>query len=91
MTTSSATHSRELSKMSSAGISSVYNFTTAIRGLLAKAQKVKPDGGVEPALTTQELEGGVDKIGKHNGATNKDYAAIETACRNIFYALLVRL
>ncbi|KAF6221845.1 hypothetical protein HO133_001813 [Letharia lupina] len=74
--------------MSSAGISSVHNFTTAIRGLLAKAQKVKPDGGVEPALTTQELEGGVDKIGKHKGATNKDYAAIETACRNIFYALL---
>ena len=76
--------------MSSAGVSSVEEYTSAIRELLAKAQKVKPDGGLEPALITQEFEGGVEEIGKHNGAFNKDYAAIETACRNIFYALLVR-
>ena len=75
----------------SAGVSSVEEYTSAIRKLLAKAQEVKPDGGLEPALTTQEFEGGVEEIGKHNGAFNKNYAAIETACRNIFYALLVRL
>lgn len=88
MTTSSATHSRELSNMSSAGVSSVENSTIAIRGILAKAHEVKPGGGVEPALTTQDLEGGAEELGKQNGASNRGYAAIETACRNIFYALL---
>lgn len=91
MTTSSATHSRELSNMSSAGVSSVENSTIAIRGILAKAHEVKPGGGVEPALTTQDLEGGAEELGRQNGASNRGYAAIETACRNIFYALLVRL
>ena len=91
MTTSPATQSRAPSSISSAGISSVDNSTTAIKGLLTKAQEVKPDGGVEPALTPQDLKGGIEEIGKQNGASNKDYAAIETACRNIFYALLVRL
>ena len=91
MTTSSATPSRELSNMSSAGVSSVENSTSAIRGLLAKAHDVKPDGGVEPALTAQDLGGGIEELGKQNGAFKKGYAAIETACRNIFYALLVRL
>lgn len=77
--------------MSTVGVSSVDSSTTAIRGLLAKAQEVKPNGGVEPALTAQDFEGGVEDVGKQSGASNKDYAAIETACRNIFYALLVRL
>ena len=91
MTTSPATQSRALSNMSSAGVSSVDNFTIAIKGLLAEAQGVKPDGGVEPALTTQDFRAGIEEIGKRNGASSRDYAAIETACRNIFYALLVRL
>lgn len=91
MTTYPATQVRELLKMSSAGVSSVEGYTSAIRDLLDKAQEIKPDGGLEPALTTQEFEGGVEEIGKHNGASNKEYAAIETACRNIFYTLLVRL
>lgn len=91
MTKSPAAQSRELPIMSSAGVSSVDSSTIAIKGLLAKAQEVKPDGGVEPALTTQDFEGGVEEVGKQNVASNKDYAAIETACRNIFYALLVRL
>ena len=89
--TSLATHSRELLIMSSAGVSSVDNFTNTIRALLAKAQEVKPHGGVEPALTSQEFGGGVEELSRHDGASNKDFAAIETACRNIFYALLVRL
>ncbi|CAD6566354.1 MAG: hypothetical protein ASARMPREDX12_008198 [Alectoria sarmentosa] len=88
MTETPAAQSRELPVMSSAGVSSVDSSTIAMKGLLAKAQEVKPDGGVEPALTTQDFEGGVEEIGKQNVASNKDYAAIETACRNIFYALL---
>ena len=91
MTTPPATLSRELSTMSSAGVSSVDDFTTKIRHLLAKAQKIKPDGGVEPALTTQELGESIEEFGTRNTVSNKDYAAIETACRNIFYALLVSL
>ena len=77
--------------MSSAGVSSVDDFTTRIRNLLAKAQEFKPDGGVDPALTVKELGGDIEEFGKQDAVSNKDYAAIETACRNIFYALLVRL
>lgn len=91
MTTSPAAQPRELSSMPSASIRSVDDFTTSIRALLSKAQDNKPDGGVEPALTTQDFQGGIEDFGKQNGPLNKDYASIETACRNIFYALLVRL
>ncbi len=91
MTASPATQSRELSIMSSAGVNSVDQFTITIRTLLAKAQKIKPDGGVEPALTIQEFDGSIEGFGRQDGTSNKDYAAIETACRNIFYTLLVRL
>lgn len=90
MTTSSATQPRELPTMSSVGMSTVDNSTAAIRQLLTKAQQVKPGGGVEPTLTVHAFGGGVEELGKQNEASNKDYAAIETACRNIFYALLVR-
>ena len=76
--------------MSSAGVSSVDGFTTRIRNLLAQAQEFKPDGGVDPALTIEELGGDIEEFGKRDAVSNKDYAAIETACRNIFYALLVR-
>ena len=76
--------------MSSAGVSSVDDFTTRTRNLLAKAQEFKPDGGVDPALTVKELGGDIEKFGRPDAVSNKDYAAIETACRNIFYALLVR-
>ena len=77
--------------MSSAGLSSVDDFATRIRNLLAKAQEFKPDGGVDPALTTKELGGDIEEFGKRDPVSNKDYAAIETACRDIFYSLLVRL
>ena len=76
--------------MSNAGVSSVNDFTTKIRNLLAKAHEFKPDGGVDPALTSKELGGDIEEFGKRDAVSNKDYAAIETACRNIFYALLVR-
>ena len=91
MTISPAAQPRELSIMSSPSVESVDEFTTSIRALLSEAQNIKPDGGVEPALTTQNFQGGVEEFGNTNGPFNRDYAAIETACRNIFYALLVRL
>ncbi len=80
--------------MSSVGISSVESYTTELRKLLAKAKIVKVNGGIEPALIVPDFEGGIEDIGRlskigftaHNQA---HYAAIETACRNIFYNLLV--
>ncbi len=78
--------------MSSAGIESVNDFTAIFKRLLASARDVKPNGGIEPALTTADFKGEIKEIGqKPQGAPNREYAAIETACRNIFYDLLVRL
>ena len=76
--------------MSSAGIDSVDDFTAAFKKLLARARDFKPDGVIEPALTSQDFEGGIEEIGQQShGSINRKYAAIETACRNIFYDLLV--
>ena len=77
--------------MCSAGIESVNDFTASFKRLLASARDVKPNGDIEPALTTADFEGEIKAIGqKSHGAPNREYAAIETACRNIFYDLLVR-
>ena len=78
--------------MSSVGISSVEAYTTELRELLAQANIVKASGGIEPALTASHFKGGIENIGKLSGFTahsQAHYAAIETACRNIFYDLLV--
>ena len=75
--------------MSSANVQSVDNFATAIQKLLARARQVKPEGGVEPVLTAQEFGEDLAEIRKQSQILlNRNYAAIETACRNIFYALL---
>lgn len=80
------------SNMCSAGIESVNDFTASFKRLLANARGVKPNGGIEPALTTADFKGEIKAIGqKSQGGPNREYAAIETACRNIFYNLLVRL
>ena len=78
--------------MCSVGIESVNDFTASFKRLLARARDVKPNGGIEPALTTADFEGEIEALGqKSQGAPNREYAAIETACRNIFYDLLVGL
>lgn len=77
--------------MSSGGVGSVDDFSIAIRKLLARAQEIKLDGGVEPTLTTQDFGGDIEIMGKWGGLPSKNYAAIETACRNLFYHLLVRV
>ena len=75
--------------MSSVGVQSVDGYTRSIKKLLAKAREIKPDGGVEPVLTTLDFGEGLDEIRKRSqGLSNRNYAAIETACRNIFYDLL---
>lgn len=69
-------------------------YTTAISSLLDTARNVKPDKHIEPALTVSDFGGGIEEIGNlsngsFTGSNQAHYAAIETACRNIFYNLLV--
>ncbi len=76
--------------MSSAGIDFVDSFTVAIKKLLMTAKDVQSNGGIEPAITSQDLGEGIREVEQQSpGATNPKYAAIETACRKIFYDLLV--
>lgn len=80
--------------MSSNGVTSVDTYTAAIVELLDRARVVKTDARIEPALTVSDFGGGIEEIGRLSNdsfvANNQaHYAAIETACRNIFYDLLV--
>ncbi|KAL8674132.1 MAG: hypothetical protein Q9168_001469 [Polycauliona sp. 1 TL-2023] len=79
--------------MSSAGIRSVDALTESLRDLLQRSNKLKPDGGIEPVLTSTSFSGDVESIIRRaeGGITvnaQDQYAALETACRNIFYDLL---
>ncbi|CAO1598514.1 hypothetical protein XANCAGTX0491_002277 [Xanthoria calcicola] len=79
--------------MSSAGISSVDRLTASLRKLLERSNELKPDGGIEPALTSTNFGGDLETIIRRaeGGVTvnaQDHYAALETACRNIFYDLL---
>ena len=63
---------------------------------LERARQVKPDGAIEPALTTahfqEELEALVQaRKNLHDPEKQTTYAAIETAVRNKFYKCLVSL
>ncbi|KAL8993612.1 MAG: hypothetical protein Q9169_006215 [Polycauliona sp. 2 TL-2023] len=79
--------------MSSAGIQSVDTLTTSLKDLLDTSNKLKPNGGIEPVLTSTSFSGDVETIIRRaEGGIAKNaqdqYAALETACRNIFYDLL---
>lgn len=81
--------------MSSYGIVSVETYTVALEKLMGRARQIKQNTYNEPALVAADLAGGIQEIEKLSGCsfvTNNQahYAAIETACRNIFYNLLVR-
>ncbi len=81
--------------MSSAGISSVDTLTASLRKLLERSNELKPNGGIEPALTSTSFNGDLETIirraeGGITANAQDHYAALETACRNIFYDLLVR-
>ena len=81
--------------MSSDGIASVDTYSRAIERLLDRARQIKPQNGSEPALTATDFGGIIEEVAELSNKsfiTNSQahYAAIETACRNIFYDLLVR-
>lgn len=81
--------------MSSHGIASVDTYSAAMKNLLDRARCLKMEPGIEPPLSASDFAGEVEEIGKLSGGSfiansQAHYAAIETACRNIFYDLLVR-
>ena len=86
--------------MSGSIIDAVNDFTAIIKRLLARAREVKPNGSIEPILTEHELGQGVQDFAERTQANSNQYlgkkssshfyATIETACRNIFYEVVVR-
>lgn len=79
--------------MSSVGIGAVESFTESLKELLERSRSIKPSGGIEPALTSASFNGDAERISKKfEGAVpvhvQDHYAALETACRDIFYHLL---
>lgn len=77
--------------MSSHDIASVDVCSVAIKKMLDKACNTKVDLSIEPALSSSDLSTYTEGIGKLSGGAGSQahFAAIETACRNIFYGLLV--
>lgn len=81
--------------MSSAGIPSVDAYSDAIERWLRKANDIKQQAGIEPALIATDFLDEIEEIGKirlGSGVSTQQahYAAIETAFRDKFYELLVR-
>ena len=69
--------------------------THVFENLLDRARQKKLQNDSEPALTATDFGGMIEEIRRlstNSFITNNQahYAAIETACRNIFYNLLVR-
>ncbi|KAL9104743.1 MAG: hypothetical protein Q9163_000355 [Psora crenata] len=75
--------------ITSAGVASVEDYETHLKELLRRRQLANPIGSIEPILSVEDFGDGIVKIGElSHGWVNKSYAAIETACRNIFYDIL---
>ncbi len=86
--------------MSSDGVRAVQELTAAIQDLLDLALTAKSSHDIEPPLTIFDFEGDIERIGSRKTRQKHDpvraeqdkqaqYAAIETAFRNLFYNLLV--
>lgn len=87
-------HLEALRNMSGHGIVSVDACSVAIKKMLDKACNTEVDLSIEPALSSSDLSTYIEGIGKLSGGSftagsQAHFAAIETACRNIFYGLLV--
>lgn len=76
--------------------SPVEKYSKSMQAALAEARGAKSLGSIDPPLGPQNIHRIIESI-KLVGTegttllkdTRKDYAAIETACRDIFYNLLV--
>ena len=82
--------------MAIAQVDVVGSYTDAIRKLLEAARRIKPLQTIEPPLTYAGLAGDIAAVlsgidGAAPKIENTQYAAVETAFRNIFYGLIVGL
>ena len=79
--------------MSSTGLASVEAYAVAIDQWLRKAEDVKQEASIRPALVASDFVGEIENINtirnESNAPPQAHYAAIETAIRNAFYDLLV--
>ena len=76
-------------------LSSVDAFTQILKDLLRKAGQVRSEGEIVQPLEKQHFGDRIDYIGEAAGpglvpTLQAQYAAIETASRNILYDLIVR-
>ena len=79
--------------MSSEDVSSVEHYAAGLKKLLFTAHGIKPQGGIEPPLIEKDFNGSIIRLMEGIGnsdstSSHSHYAAIETACRNLFYELL---
>ncbi|KAI9715180.1 MAG: hypothetical protein M1812_006159 [Candelaria pacifica] len=88
--------------MSSDGVEAVQELTAAIQDLLDLAHAAKPSHDIEPPLAISDFGGDIERIGSPKTHQSHDpvraerdkqaqYAAIETAFRNLFYDLLASI
>ena len=82
--------------MSITEVAPVDEYSVAINDALARARKSKPLGEIDPPLASDIIEECIESladVNRNNELANNhgksSYAVIETACRNIFYDLLV--
>ena len=76
-------------------LSSVDTFTQILKDLLRKAGQIRSEGEIVQPLEKQQFGDRIDRIGEAGGSglvptLQAQYAAIETASRNILYDLIVR-
>ena len=82
--------------MSKSQVDAVDTYTAAVHNLMRAARLAKPAQTIEPPLTYADLSVEIKEVllGSDNDAPTigqAQYAAIETAFRNVFYHLIVRL
>ena len=76
-------------------LSSVDTFSQTLKDLLRQARQLRSEGEIVQPLEKQHFGDRIDRIGKAAGTglgptLQAQYAAIETASRNILYDLIVR-
>ena len=79
---------------SSNGVAPVEIYDRALRYLLGIARRIKPEGGIEPALSSGDFGESIDSFrdaAVSDAAATVDIksAAIEIAIRRVFYEILV--
>lgn len=76
--------------MSGDKVASVSTYTQILKDLLHKGRLKKPTGAIDPVLRLEDLRTNAGEIRSLlHVEGSKNYAAIETASRNIYYDLLV--